>query len=156
MEEAKTDIPMVRGHVIPSYSHLQCPICISWAMLASFFKLGQHLTTLLPNFVLFARIAKLRNMWGGVSSYKMCKAQQGWQQSQTLVIFSCPKIDEFCMILCNYIGWPMNFDHPFLPSLTLVLHNVFFHIVHIDAFYLPNFFLSSLKHGILVQSSKNL
>jgi hypothetical protein len=80
-----------KGHVIPSFSHLQGLIWISWTMLTCFFNLGQHLITPFPNFGLCS-CYKPQEHVRGVSSYKVCKTQQAWKQSQTMEIFFLPKI----------------------------------------------------------------
>ncbi len=69
----------------------------------------------------------------------MHKTSEGWEQSKTLVIFFCPKIDEFCMILCR-----VTLDDQFQPSISSSSQPGFaqylFHIIHIDALYLPHNF----------------
>jgi len=122
----------------------------SWARLASFFKLGQHLTSPFPYFALYPCYNPHEHV-RRVSSYKVLKTQQGWEQSETAVIFFCPKIDEICMILCK-LYWMVNFVHPFLPPLNSVWTGVF--LYHSYRCLLSTLeFSQSIKHGILVQSS---
>ncbi len=103
----------------------------------------------------FCFLPRLQN-WGTCvrGGQLVHKTQQNWQESQTLVIFFYPKIDEFCMTLWCYIGWASLSIHFFLIS-TLFCTLLFSQHSYRCLLFTWEFLLS-IKYGILVQSSKNL
>jgi hypothetical protein len=49
----------------------------------------------------FAHVTKLRNMRDGSVRTRCTKHRKAENSPKTQVIFFCPKIDEFCMVLCR-------------------------------------------------------
>ncbi len=120
-----------------------------------FFKLGQPLITQHPNFSFCPR-KKTEEHERLVSTYKVHKTLEGCEQSQTLVmIFFCPKIDEFCMVLCR-----VTLDGQLWPSICSSSRLGF----PLKKFPRHSYrgllstweIVSSLKHDILLQSFKTV
>jgi hypothetical protein len=123
MGEAKNWYPYDnRGHVRLSFSHLWCLIWISWASWQGFSSLGsvQHFHF---QILLFAYVTKLKNTRGKGQLILGAQNMTRLRTVQNTGDFFLPKNR---WILYEFVHLMINFNHPFLPHLNLVLHNIYF------------------------------